>query len=149
MKVSFAKLQEDSIIPTFANDDISNAGLDLYSRQTGMIGAHESVIFDLGIAWDATGLDTDQYKPVMVVKGRSGLSMKHGIECCNAGVIDAGYRGSIKVKLYNASNTPYCVLSGERIAQGLIFVMPRIEVEEASVLSGSLRGENGFGSSGK
>ena len=60
-----------------------------------------------------------------VVQGRSSLSIKHGIEACNAGVIDPGFTGSIKVKLYNEDlNEPFRVLVGDRIAQLVFHLRP-------------------------
>ena len=84
------------------------------------------------------------------VQPRSGLAAKHGIMLVNSpGLIDAGYRGEVRVLLYNSGAEPFIVNVGERIAQ---LVIQRIE-EPAFVAADELpetaRGEGGFGSSGR
>ena len=78
---------------------------------------------------------------------RSGLSVKHKIEV-GAGCIDASYRGEIKVHLYNFGETEYKVSSGDRIAQLLTVPLNMFPYEEVDSLDDTLRGEDGFGSSG-
>ena len=85
----------------------------------------------------------------MMINSRSGLACNHGIEASNAGIIDSLYRNEIKVKLYNNGEKPYVVAKGDRIAQGIIFELPIVEVKEVLEISASTRGANGFGSSGK
>lgn len=83
------------------------------------------------------------------VRPRSGLAFKHGITVLNApGTIDSDYRGEISVALYNASNEPYTIEPGDRVAQ---LVVSRYEgvTFEAGELSESERGEGGFGSTGR
>jgi dUTP pyrophosphatase len=83
------------------------------------------------------------------VRPRSGLSAKKGITVLNApGTIDADYRGEIGVILVNLSNEPYTVEDGERVAQLVIARHERAEWLEAGELTGTLRGEGGFGSTG-
>jgi dUTP pyrophosphatase len=84
------------------------------------------------------------------VQPRSGLAFKHGIMLVNSpGLIDAGYRGELRVSLYNSGREPFAVAVGERIAQ---LVIQRVEEPEflvADELPESGRGEGGFGSSGR
>ena len=84
------------------------------------------------------------------VQPRSGLAFKHGIMVVNSpGLIDSGYRGEVRVSLYNSGDEPFAVQVGERIAQ---LVVQRVE-EPAFVTSERLtptqRGDGGFGSSGR
>ncbi|AWA29219.1 dUTP diphosphatase [Flavobacterium magnum] len=83
------------------------------------------------------------------VRPRSGLAAKNGITVLNApGTIDADYRGEIGVILVNLSNEDYTVGNGERIAQLVIAKHERAEWQEVDMLSETLRGEGGFGSTG-
>lgn len=81
---------------------------------------------------------------------RSGLAAKHGLTIVNApGTVDAGYRGEIKVALYNSDpQVPIVLRRGDRIAQMVIQKVARARFISAERLPGSDRGEGGFGSSG-
>ena len=82
---------------------------------------------------------------------RSGLAANHGVTCANApGLIDAGYRGEIRVALVNLDpREPYEVRPGDRIAQLVILPVPTLVFREVDVLPVSPRGVGGFGSSGR
>ena len=83
------------------------------------------------------------------VRPRSGLAAKKGITVLNApGTIDADYRGEVGVILVNLSNEPFTIENGERIAQLVIAKHERAQWESVSVLSDTIRGEGGFGSTG-
>ncbi|MBO6605429.1 dUTP diphosphatase [Psychroserpens sp.] len=83
------------------------------------------------------------------VRPRSGLAAKKGITVLNApGTIDADYRGEIGVILVNLSNDDFVINNGERIAQLVIAKHERAEWNEVGVLSDTVRGEGGFGSTG-
>jgi dUTP pyrophosphatase len=81
---------------------------------------------------------------------RSGLAAKHGITIVNApGVIDAGYRGELKVSLLNTdAREPYTINVGDRIAQLLVLPIPAVAFSQVDALPEGERGEAGFGSSG-
>ena len=84
------------------------------------------------------------------VRPRSGLALRHGITCINApGTIDADYRGEIQVLLVNLSGEPFTLRRGERIAQLVVAPVVRAELEEVDTLPTTLRGEGGFGSTGR
>jgi dUTP pyrophosphatase len=84
------------------------------------------------------------------VRPRSGLAAKHGLTVLNSpGTVDADYRGEIGVILVNLSNTDFKIEDGERIAQLVIAKHQRAQWEEVEVLNETLRGEAGFGSTGK
>lgn len=84
------------------------------------------------------------------VRPRSGLALKHGITVLNSpGTIDADYRGEIGVVLVNLSNEDFSIENGDRIAQLVISKYAKVTFEETKELGNTLRGEGGFGSTGK
>lgn len=84
------------------------------------------------------------------IRPRSGLSIKNGITLINCvGTIDEDYRGEVCVGLVNLSNTDYTVQRGDRIAQMVIAPVFRAKVSVCTELTQTLRGNGGFGSTGK
>jgi dUTP pyrophosphatase len=85
-----------------------------------------------------------------LVLPRSGLAARHGITILNApGLVDAGYRGELKVALLNTDrHEPFPIEVGDRIAQLVIVAVAAPQVVEADALAATVRGEGGFGSSG-
>lgn len=133
------KLDEGAILPTRAHT--TDAGMDLYARESRIVPARGSAIFDTGVHIELP------YGTVGMLKSKSGLNVNHGI--VSEGVIDVGYTGSIRAKLYNHSDDDYIVRQGDKITQLVImqYLSPAIEV--VSELDATDRGENGFGSSGR
>jgi dUTP pyrophosphatase len=87
-----------------------------------------------------------------LVTPRSGLAASHGITIVNApGLVDAGYRGELRVTLLNTGDAPYAARAGDRIAQLVLvpFVAPDVRVVEALADGSDGRGALGFGSSGR
>ena len=120
----------------------SDAGFDLYAREEAIIRAGGSHVFDTGLH---VGIPEGYFGSI---RSKSGLNVNHGI--ISDGVIDAGYTGSIRVKLYNLSNEDYRVCEGDKISQ--LIIQP-YEDDICAILCASLpsseRGDNGFGSSGR
>jgi dUTP pyrophosphatase len=118
-----------------------DAGLDLYARETQIVPAKESAVFDTGVHIELPLCTTG------FLKSRSGLNVRHGI-VSDGGVIDAGYTGSIRVKIYNHSGYDYTVHAGDKISQLVIlpYVAPGLELVDS--LEETDRGDNGFGSTG-
>lgn len=84
------------------------------------------------------------------VRPRSGLAAKHGVTVLNApGTIDADYRGEIKVILINHGPAPFVIHRGERIAQMVIAPVVQAALVPVDTLSATVRGEGGFGSTGR
>lgn len=84
------------------------------------------------------------------VRPRSGLAFKHGITCLNTpGTIDADYRGEVKVLLINLGQEAFTINRGERIAQIVFQLVPQVSLQEVDELSETVRGEGGFGHTGK
>ena len=133
------KLDNGAYMPTRAHD--TDAGLDIYARDSQIVQAKESAIFDTGVHIELPAGTAG------MLKSKSGLYVKHGIT--SEGVIDVGYTGSIVVKLYNHSCYDYKVNAGDKIGQLVItkIITPPLEVVET--LDKTERGNNGFGSSGR
>lgn len=134
------KLDEKAKMPTRGHK--TDAGLDLYSRETKIIPAKGSAVFDTGVHIELPKGTTG------FLKSKSGLNVNNGLT--NDGVIDEGYTGSIVVKLYNNSNTDYQVFEGQKISQLVILpvVIPET-LEVVETLEDTDRGDNGFGSTGR
>ncbi len=98
-------------------------------------------MFDIGVHIEIP------YGAVGFIKSKSELNVKHGIT--SEGVIDCGYTGSIRVKLYNNSGTDYEVKAGDKISQLVILPVVLAEVELTDSLEDTERGDGGFGSTGK
>lgn len=133
------KLDENAIMPTRAHD--IDAGLDLYATCEQVITGFGSAVFDTGVHVEI---------PVGyagMVKSKSGLNVKHNLT--SEGVVDAGYTGSILVKLYNHSSDEYIVRRGDKISQLVIvpIITPALEVVDE--LEETERGISGFGSTGR
>ena len=133
------KLDEGAKMPTRAHN--TDAGMDLYARDTQIVPAKESAIFDTGVHIELP------IGTVGMLKSKSGLNVKHGIT--SEGVIDVGYTGSIVAKLYNHSGRDYKVNAGDKITQLVIMPILTPDVEIVDELDASDRGDNGFGSSGR
>lgn len=120
----------------------ADAGLDLHARETKIVPARGSVIFD-------TGVHVEIPRGAMgLVLPKSGLNVNHGV-VASVGVIDAGYVGSVVSKLYNHSKVDYTVNEGDKISQLVIVPIFTPVLEIVDELEETERGENGFGSSGR
>ena len=136
-----AKLHDDAVWPTRAKP--GDAGMDLSSVETTVIPARGRALIDTGIA---ISLPSDCYGRVAP---RSGLAVRCGIDVL-AGVVDSSYRGSIRVLLFNNTDTSFAVNVGDRIAQLIIeriYNVDLIQVPYAELPS-TERGSDGFGSTG-
>ena len=86
----------------------------------------------------------------MQIRPRSGLALKHGISVLNSpGTIDADYRGEIGIILANLGEEPFTVNPGDRIAQMVLSRYSSVKWDESASLSETLRGDGGFGHTGK
>ena len=84
------------------------------------------------------------------IRPRSGLSIKHGISLINCvGTIDEDYRGEVCIPIVNLSNQSYVIQPGERVAQMIIAEYEQAKIEVVTELTDTVRGEGGFGSTGK
>ncbi len=140
LTIKVKKTEGNAIIPTRANQ--SDAGWDLYCCHSRNLAPNQRALYRTGVSFEIP----EGY--VGLVWPRSGLSVKRGIDVL-AGVIDSGYRGEVRVCLYNTSHDWLEVKEGDRIAQILFQEVPQFQLQEVDTLQNSDRGEGGFGSSGK
>lgn len=145
--INIKKTDENAKIPTYGS--VYAAGADLYAvihneENKVEILPGETAFIDTGIVMEIP----NGY--VGLVYARSGLSCKQGLAPANkVGVIDSDYRGNIMVALYNQSNEIRIVSEGDRIAQIIIQPVEQFGFKVKENLSDTIRGNGGFGSSGK
>ena len=133
------KLDKNAYMPTRAHE--TDAGLDMYATETKTIPAKGSEVFDTGVHVELPR------GTVGMLKSKSGLNVNHGLT--SEGVIDVGYTGSIRVKLYNNHDTDYTVNRGDKISQLVIMPILTPQLEVVEDLEETERGTGGFGSTGK
>ena len=145
--INTKKTDENAKIPTYGSEFA--AGADLYAvihneENRVEILSGETAFIDTGIVMEIP----NGY--VGLIYARSGLACKQGLAPANkVGVIDSDYRGNIMVALYNQSNETRIVSEGDRIAQIIIQPVEQFGFKVKENLSDTIRGNGGFGSSGK
>jgi dUTP pyrophosphatase len=142
MRLGVRRLHPDARLPLRAHDD--DAGHDLHAVEAVTIAPGERAMVATGIAIELPAGHAGWVVP------RSGLAARHGIAIVNApGLIDAGYRGEVKVLLLNTDRTePFAIASGDRIAQLVVAPVAAPEIVEVDDLGATARGAGGFGSTG-
>lgn len=123
-----------------------SAGMDLRAnlKEAVTINPFERVLIPTGIFIELPEGYEAQIRP------RSGLAIKHGISLVNTpGTIDADYRGEIGIIMINFSKEPFVIKDGERICQMVVSKHERVEWEETNTICETVRGEGGFGHTGK
>jgi dUTP pyrophosphatase len=143
VRLPTTRLRPNATLPSRAH--AGDAGLDLHAAEAATIGPGERATVATGIAVEIP----DGFAGLVLP--RSGLAARHGIALVNApGLIDSGYRGEIRVLLLNTDRTePFDVAPGDRIAQLVVTPVTEAETVEVAELTASVRGEGGFGSSGR
>jgi dUTP pyrophosphatase len=141
--VRFRRLSEAARAPARAHD--GDAGYDLHAAEPVVLGPGERASVGTGIAVAIPDGHAGLVLP------RSGLAARHGISVVNApGLIDAGYRGEVRVLLLNTDlQSAFEVAAGDRIAQLLVVRVEGPQLEEAGELDETGRGRSGFGSTGR
>jgi dUTP pyrophosphatase len=141
IEVPVRRLREDAMVPRQAYE--GDAGFDLAACEEVRLGPGERAIVPTGIALEIP----DGYAGF--VQPRSGLAARHGIGIVNSpGLIDAGYRGEIRVVLVNTDRSQsFTVEPGMRIAQLVVVPVASVRLVEVDELATSERGGRGFGSS--
>lgn len=134
------KLHPDAKIPSYAHPH--DAGMDLFACEGVTIAPGARALVGLGVAVEIP----EGY--VGLIWDKSGLSNTHGLKTLG-GVVDAGYRGEVKVGLVNLGSESYTVGAGHKIAQMIIQKVEHLEIVPTEELSETARGEGGFGSTGK
>ena len=131
-------------LPTYGTEFA--AGADLYACEGGevTIDAGETKLIHTGLSLEIP----EGYAGL--IYARSGIATKRGLAPANkVGVIDSDYRGEIMVSLHNHSGKVQTIADGERIAQLVITPFLKVEYTETDTLTDTVRGEGGFGSTGK
>jgi dUTP pyrophosphatase len=143
LRLRIRKLRADAIVPRYAHGPEEDAGMDLHAVETATLGPGETKLIPTGLAIELPPGFEAQIRP------RSGLALKYGITLPNSpATIDPGYRGELRVILHNLGREAFTIQPGERIAQMVIARYEAVEWEEGD-LNDSVRGEGGFGSSGR
>lgn len=133
-------LDKEAFEPVRAHE--TDAGIDLKAKHWAYLPAGGSATIETG-----THVQLPHGTAGLLVS-KSGLNVKHGIT--STGLIDEGYTGEIKVKLYNHSNNDYQIEAGDKISQLMVVPVLYEDIEIVDKLEdGSERGNNGFGSSGR
>lgn len=133
------KLDKGAYMPERAY--ATDAGADLRTPHDVTIMPRGSAVIDTGVHIELPP------NTVGMLKSKSGLNVKHGIT--SEGVIDVGYTGSIRVKLYNLSDKPYEFKAGDKISQLVVMPILTPTFEQVEEFEATERGDNGFGSSGR
>ena len=131
-------------MPRYAHGPEEDAGMDLHAVEAVTLAPGETKLVPTGLVIELLPGFEAQIRP------RSGLALKHSITLPNSpATIDPGYRGEIRVILQNLGREAFEIHAGDRIAQMVIARYEAVEWVEGDDLSDSLRGEGGFGSSGR
>lgn len=133
------KLDEGAFMPTKAHS--TDAGLDLRTPKQVVVLPNDSAIIDTGVHIAIP----EGYAGILVSK--SGLNTNYSMT--STGLIDSGYTGSIRVKIYNHGKHPYLFERGDKVSQLVIIPVMDMLLERVDELEATPRGNNGFGSSGR
>jgi dUTP diphosphatase len=141
IELPIRRLRDDAVIPERAYAD--DAGLDLAACERHELGPGERATVGTGLAVAIPPGHAGFVQP------RSGLAARHGLTVVNSpGLVDAGYRGEIRVVLLNTdAREAFTVEPGMRIAQLVVLPVPELDLVEVEELPESERGVRGFGSS--
>ena len=144
VKVLIKKLSPEVELPSYKTQGSSGVDLMAYIRSTIIIKPKTSCLIPTGLSVAFS----EDYE--IQIRPRSGLAAKNNISVLNTpGTIDSDYRGEIKVIIYNHGNEDFIVNKNDRIAQMILTPVLKIEFEEAEELPETVRGDGGFGSTGK
>jgi dUTP pyrophosphatase len=141
MQIRIKRLHPDATLPVYAHGPAEDAGLDLRALESVVLSPGVAQAVPTGIAIELPPGYEAQVRP------RSGMALKHSLTV-NFGTIDPGYRGEIRVIMFNLGRADYKIEKGDRIAQLIVAKYESINWEEGD-LGDSERGSGGFGSSGR
>jgi dUTP pyrophosphatase len=141
MQIRIKRLHPDATLPVYAHGPAEDAGLDLRAVESLVLSPGVAQGVPTGIAIELPAGYEAQVRP------RSGMALKHSLTV-NFGTIDPGYRGEIRVIMFNLGRTDYTIEKGDRIAQLVVAKYESIDWVEGD-LGESGRGTGGFGSSGR
>ena len=144
VKVLIKKLSSEVQLPSYKTSGASGMDLMAFIKSSITIKPKTSSLIPTGLSIAFSENYEVQIRP------RSGLAAKNNISVLNTpGTIDSDYRGEIKVIIYNHGNNDFLINNGDRIAQMILMPVVKMELEETNDLPETIRGEGGFGSTGK
>tara|TARA_B100001113_G_C20729842_1_gene457459 strand:- start:117 stop:554 length:438 start_codon:yes stop_codon:yes gene_type:complete len=143
-KVLIKRLDPKVKLPAYKTEGASGMDLMAFINNTISLKPKTSTLVPTGLSVAFSKNFEIQIRP------RSGLAAKNNISVLNTpGTIDSDYRGEIKVIIFNHGNNDFIINNGDRIAQMILTPVEKMELEETKDLPETLRGEGGFGSTGK
>ena len=144
IKVIIKKLDSSVQLPSYKTDGASGMDLMAHIEKPINLKPGKSCLV-------STGLSVAFPKEYEIqIRPRSGLAAKNNISVLNTpGTIDSDYRGEIKIILFNHGSENFIINNNDRVAQMVLTPVMEMELEEANELPNSVRGEGGFGSTGK
>ena len=144
VKVLIKKLSPKVQLPSYKTSGASGMDLMAFIKSSVTVKPKTSSLVPTGLSIAFSENYEIQIRP------RSGLAAKNNISVLNTpGTIDSDYRGEIKVIVYNHGNNDFFIHNGDRIAQMILMPIVKMELEETNDLPKTIRGEGGFGSTGK
>jgi len=144
VKVLIKKLNPAVRLPEYKSSGASGMDLTAFIDKPINIKSKTSSLIPTGLSI------AFQEKYEIQIRPRSGLAAKNNITVLNTpGTIDSDYRGEIKVIIYNHGNDNFIINNGDRIAQMVLSPIIKMDLEEVKDLPKTIRGEGGFGSTGK
>ena len=144
VRVLIKKLDPKVTLPSYKTKGASGMDLMAFVREKIIIKPQNSALIPTGLSVAFS----EDYE--IQIRPRSGLAAKNNISVLNTpGTIDSDYRGELKIIIFNHSKHDFVVNNNDRIAQMVLTPIAKMELEEANELPKTLRGEGGFGSTGK
>jgi dUTP pyrophosphatase len=143
-KVLIKKLDPAVKMPVYKTNGASGMDIMAFIKEPINIRSKTSFLVPTGLSVAFSEDFEIQIRP------RSGLAAKNNISVLNTpGTIDSDYRGEIKIIIFNHGNSDFLINNGDRIAQMILAPVLKMELEETNELPKTIRGEGGFGSTGK
>ncbi len=144
VRVLIKKLDPKVTLPSYKTKGASGMDLIAFVKEKIVIKPQTSALIPTGLSVAFS----EDYE--IQIRPRSGLAAKNNIGVLNSpGTIDSDYRGELKIIIFNHSNHDFIVNNNDRVAQMVLTPIAKMELEEANELPKTLRGEGGFGSTGK
>ena len=144
VKILIKKTNKEVITPKYKTDGSSGVDLSAFLEKKVVIKPNSSELIPTGLQVAIPEELEIQIRP------RSGLAVKENIGVLNSpGTIDSDYRGELKIILFNHGKEDFIINNGDRIAQMVLVPIVKMEFEEVDSLPNTVRGQGGFGSTGK
>ena len=144
VRVLIKKLDPKVALPSYKTKGASGMDLMAFVKEKIVIKPQTSALIPTGLSVAFS----EDYE--IQIRPRSGLAAKNNISVLNTpGTIDSDYRGELKIIIFNHSNHDFIVNNDDRVAQMVLTPVAKMELEEVNELPKTLRGEGGFGSTGK